>query len=98
MDRIGVFTQKKFLNNGLQKFESRVVPYLIDNGVEPIYHDYGSSDLIEYPFSRSVRVWKGSRKLKRKSREFDKIFFPAHNRLTVELDDLDCYTITNFLI
>lgn len=93
MDKIGVFTQKQHLNNGLQKFESRVAPFLIDNGVEPIYHSYRDPDSLDYPFSRTVQIMQGSRKLKKKSKEFDKIFLPAHNRLTVDVDELECQVI-----
>lgn len=89
MDRIGVFTQKQFLNNGLQKFESRVAPYLIDNGVEPIYREEGG----DYPFSKTVQNVKNSRKLRRKSKDFDRIFLPAQSMLTANPEKLECQVV-----
>ncbi|QKQ98768.1 hypothetical protein GKQ38_04555 [Candidatus Nanohaloarchaea archaeon] len=91
--RKAILTQKKFLNNGLQKFESQIAPYLLENGFEPIYHNHNDFDSLDYPFSQTVEIWKASRKLKKEAEKYDQIFLPAQNRLTVNPEDLDAQIV-----
>lgn len=82
-----VLTQPDFVNNGLQKFESKVAPYLIENGFDPIYHDHNNTG--GYPLSRTVSRIKAGKKIREASEQYDQIFIPSANRLTVDPSDLD---------
>jgi len=85
-----VLTQKQFLNNGLQKFESKIAPYLVENGFDPIYHEHRDPDAIDYPFSRTVSKALAGKKIREHAEEYDQIFLPVQNRLTVDPAQLDC--------
>lgn len=91
--RKAVLTQKRFLNNGLQKFESQIAPYLLENGFEAIYHNHNNPTSWSYPFSQTVEIWKASKKLKKEAESYDQIFLPAQNRLTVNPENLDAQIV-----
>lgn len=78
MEKIGVLAQKNYINNGLQTFESKIVPWLLQHQeFQPIYYKVRNN----YPLSRTIQTIKIKRKIKQKDENFDKIFIPAQNRL-----------------
>lgn len=84
--KIGVLAQEDYMNNGLQTFESNVVPWLLeDERFEPIYYKVENG----YPFSRTIQTIKLRNKVQEQASKFDKIFVPAQNRLRFDPKSVD---------
>lgn len=91
--KIGVLAQREYLSNGLQTFESNVVPWLLQfEEFEPIYHDFTNSET-GYPFSETIGRYKCAEKLKEEASKYDKVFIPAQNRLVFNPQQVDCEVI-----
>lgn len=88
--KIGVLAQEEYLNNGLQTFESNVVPWLLeDDRFEPIYYEVRKN----YPFSRTIQTIKLRDKVQEQASEYDKVFVPAQNRLRFDPSTVDAEVV-----
>lgn len=88
---VGVLAQRDYKRNGLQTFESNLVPWLLEKeGFEPIYYRVDSKKAL----GRTFETFKLRNKISERAEEFDRVFVPAQNRLRFDPTKHDTEFVT----
>lgn len=88
--KIGVVTKKEYRNTGIETFESKLVPKLLEEPeFEPIYYEVSDS----YPLSTTIENFLIGRKIKKQGDRYDKIFLTSQGKVQTNPADVDAEVI-----